>query len=114
MSSAPIELNDAEQIAAVTALRASFSGIHLTDDDYELLAGAIAAINRVRVGDPAGTIRRNPDGDIAVAVPYGRLTGWRVYRQHEAEKRDDNVSTEFVGPAGDCDWPVIFTPDGAA
>lgn len=111
-----IELTDSEQIAAVGALR-SVAKSKITDDDYGLLAAAINAVNKIRTGDPIGTIRRNANGDVAVRTNYRNSPGhrgWRVYTHHylAQDQRKSPMTTEsWIGPAGDCDWPIIYQPE---
>ena len=78
----------------------------------DTVADVVAAINRVRGGDPIGTIRRRPYGDcIALRVSAkpspgdrGDVHWWRIL-DPDSEKVFHG-GQKFVQ-----DWPIIFSPE---
>lgn len=87
-------------------------------DATDCISAVVAIVNRVRAGDLPGTIRRRHDGAIAVRTHYyeGDRLGWRVYDFHavpQDHRKAPIPNEQWIGPAGECDWPIIFSPEGA-
>lgn len=112
MSGDRIELTDAEQMAAVSALRASVQA-RISDDDYGLLASAIDAVNRIRSGDPLGTVRASSDGvmlliRVNVNEPECSTTYVRRWVIVNLRSGATSLSDEDYPPP---DWPIVYTPE---
>lgn len=111
-----IEISYDERLAADRAvleiLREENSGKDASVFARILVGAALKAIDGVRTPDTVGTIRRGSNGNVAVRV--------RVFNEYELPvERWVHISTSSgVMARSDndyvCDWPVIFTPDGAA
>lgn len=75
------------------------------------IAAALAAINRVRAGDPVGTIRRGPTGNVSVRVTTFNEYELPILRWAHVSISSGDVSTP--NHDHDCDWPVVYSPEEA-
>lgn len=103
----PILVNAEEAAAAMNALA---EGDALLPGGFELgyegrLSLILRAINRFRShpADTVGTIRRSPQGCVAV-LTTGEFCAWAVV---EPDGTPDNAPFKVVA-----DWPVIYRPEG--
>lgn len=95
-----IELTDEEALLAGDMFESARRAMHRPERAAVI---AISAVNRVRAGDPVGTVRRKPDGKAyAVSAATGR---------HIVPLADD----WGLVMKGDADnWPVVYRPEDDA
>lgn len=108
-----IDLTDSELRAVATAVWSPLP-THPEDeqDCLDTVREVIDALNRVRVGDPVGTVRRHPSGNaVALRVaqkpsPHDRndVHWWRILNP-------DSMSVYHGGQIVVQDWPVIYSPE---
>lgn len=110
--SEPIKLTTAERSAAITAsLKATADGWR----DHVLLNAILDAINKVRGGDPVGTIRLGRAGSLAVRVRV--LDEYGNYRPdawvHVSTATGTMSRPDTDTPDAYADWKVIYTPEAS-
>lgn len=82
----------------VTSQVVSTISDQLTDITPEQVEQVMNAWNLVRQGDPVGTVRRSPDGQVAHRVSVDGVHLWRV---------SDSAGVTWSDTAPSLGWPII-------
>jgi hypothetical protein len=76
------------------------------------LVGIVDAVNRVRQGDPVGTVRRHPDGSrIVIRVMVNQPEGSTTYVSRWVHV---NLTCGVMSRHADHptpDWPIVLSPE---
>lgn len=75
----------------------------LTDVTAETVSAVLTTWNLLRDGDPIGTVRRGPNGELAHRVSADGVHLWQVSTADGATWRDLAATLP--------DWPIISSPD---
>lgn len=116
----PIELTELERRSAYSEIAPLLTKVALNRmlPDYaisDVVDSILFAVNRVRAGDPVGTIRKGPDGRVAVRVQALRDNGdigpnsW----VHISTVTGTMARPHFDNPNAYDDWDVVFSPEAS-
>jgi hypothetical protein len=108
MSGDPIALSNDEERAAYRALEPLLSSVALNRSlpDYAvvpIVEVIVNAINKVRAGDPAGTIRRSVTGTLAILMGGPAGNRWRLLFT------SGDISWGDVDHYDD--WSLVYSPE---
>jgi hypothetical protein len=104
----PIELSNDEERAAYQALEPLLSSVALNRSlpDYAvvpIVEAIFKAVNKVRAGDPVGTIRRSVTGTLAIRMDGPLGNRWRLLFTSGDTSWDDVDHYDS--------WPIVCSPE---